>query len=136
MRKFSAGVVRPEDLRDGPQRETIVEVFEHEVHGCAVLVFESGNQFYCWNNYARILNKAWGYDSEDWLKQELELELGYYTDKKTDTQKETINIRPISPAKTAQNGDAPTGKLPLPPSSGAVPRRDMDDDIPFMCEWR
>ena len=92
MRKYSAGVIKPEDLHDGPRQEKIVNVFEHEKHGCAVLQFESGDQLYCWNNYARILSKAWGYDSENWLDQELELSLGHYTDKKTDTEKETVDI--------------------------------------------
>ena len=72
MRKYSGGIIKPEDLYDGPRRETIVAVSENEKHGCAVLHFESGDQFYCWNNYTRILNKAWGYESENWLEQELE----------------------------------------------------------------
>ena len=87
MRKYSAGIIKPEDLHDGPRLEKIVDVSENEKHGCAVLQFESGDQLYCWNNYARILSKAWGYDSEYWLDQELELSLGHYTDRKTDTRK-------------------------------------------------
>ncbi len=64
MRKYSSGVIKPEDLHEGPRVEKIVNVFEHEKHGCLVLEFESGDQFYCWNNYARILSKAWGYESD------------------------------------------------------------------------
>ena len=61
--------------RGGKRSSTFLE---NEKHGCAVLQFESGDQFYCWNNYARILNKAWGYDSEHWIDQEMELSLGHY----------------------------------------------------------
>jgi len=131
MRKYSAGIITPEELRDGPQRETIVDVFEHETHGCAVLVFESGNQFYCWNNYARILSKAWGYSSDDWLNQEVELSLGHYTDRKTDKQKETVTLCAISPAKAAQNGGALANSPPLPPSRTVTANDDIADDIPF-----
>jgi hypothetical protein len=123
-RKYSGGVIRPEDLYDGPQVEKIVNVYAHEKHTCLVLELESGNQFYCWSNYARILNKAWGYESERWLEQEFELSLGHYTDKKTDppTEKETINIRAISPAKPeALNGDVPAKSR----------KDDLSDEIPF-----
>ncbi len=133
MRKYAAGIIKPEDLHDGSRLEKIVEISENDKYGCAVLEFESGNQLFCWNNYARILTKAWGYDSENWLDQELELSLGHYLDKKTDTQKETIDLRTISPAKPGAF-NAP-GKAIAP--SGAAPRgNDMDDDIPFAPEWR
>jgi hypothetical protein len=134
LRKYGAGVIRPEDLYDGPRVEKIIHTFEHEKHGCLVLELESGDQFYCWKSYARILSKAWGYDSQDFIGQELEFSLGHYTDKKTDppTQKETIDVRPISPAKTAQNGGAVASKPPLSLSKTATPRQDdMDDSIPF-----
>jgi hypothetical protein len=133
MRKYSAGVIKPEDLHAGPRVEKIINVFEHEKHGCAVLLFESGDELYCWNNYARVLNKAWGYESENWLGQELELSLGHYTDKKTETEKETIVVRAISPAKPGTNGGASKAIVPGGPTSM---RGAMDDEIPFMCEWR
>ena len=114
MRKYSAGVIRPEDLYDGPRVEKIINIFKHEKHGCPVLEFESGDQFYCWSNQARILNKAWGYFSDDWLGQEVELSLGHYTDKKTDppTEKETIAVKAISPAKATAGNNG--GSLPAP----------------------
>ena len=125
MRKYATGVIKPEDLYEGPLLEKIINVSEHEKFGCPVLQLESGDQFYCWNNHVRVLNKAWGYDSENWIGQELELSLGHYLDKKTETQKETINIRAVSPPKPAI-------------VAGALPSRraDMDDDIPFAPEWR
>lgn len=132
MRKYATGVViKPEDLHDGKRREKIVAVSENEKYGCAVLEFESGNSLYCWNT--RILNKAWGYDSIFWIDQELELELDHYTDKKTDTQKETVKIVPISPAKPGAFDEVP-GKAIAP--TGASLRQILDDDIPFAPEWR
>ena len=131
MRKYSGGIIKPEDLHDGPRRERIVAVSENEKYGCAVLEFESGDSLYCWNNYARILTKAWGYESENWLEQELECSLGHYPDKKTDTEKETVNIRPISPAKPGAFDPPAKGKA-IAPSGGAASSRDvLDDDIPF-----
>jgi hypothetical protein len=131
MRKYSGGLIKPEALHDGPLVEKIVNVYENEKYGCAVLQFESGNEFYCWNNYARVLSKTWGHDSEHWIDQELELKLGHYPDKKTNTEKETIDIWPISPAKPGALDKAPSKKAIAP--AGAAPSRnsDMDDDIPF-----
>src|SRR5262245_61479865 len=59
MRKYSASVIRPEDLHDGPRVEKIINIFEHDKHNCAVLEFESGDQLYLWRNLARVLHKAW-----------------------------------------------------------------------------
>jgi hypothetical protein len=114
MRKYGGGVIRPEDLYDGPLVEKIINVYEHAKHNCAVLELESGNQLFLWNNLARVLNKAWGWESEYWLGQELELSLGHYTDRKTDppTEKECIDIRAISPAKLGANGSAPSKAVP------------------------
>jgi hypothetical protein len=132
MRKFSAGVVMPEHLHDGPRVETIVKISEHPKHGCAVLEFESGDQLYLWSNLARVLYKAWGHNSEDYLGQEVELSLGQYLDKKFDPPepKETINIRAVSPAKPGANGSA--ALRPLPPSKVTTSiKDDLDDSSPF-----
>jgi hypothetical protein len=144
MRKYSAGVIRPEDLYDGPRTEKIINIFESEKHGCAVLELESGDQLYLWNSNARILNKAWGYDSADWFGQELELSLGHYTDKKTDppTEKETVVVKPISPRKMGDSGAPSTPTAPLsasktlPASAAGGAGGKMDDEIPFAPEWR
>jgi hypothetical protein len=130
MRKYSAGVIMPENLSDEPQTEKIINIYEHEKHKCAVLEFESGNELYLWGNLARVLYKAWGYDSQDWLNQEVELKLGHYLDKKTDppTEKECINIRAVSPAKQGTNSGAPVPALSKIMSGRAG---DMDDEIPW-----
>jgi hypothetical protein len=128
MRKYSAGIITSDDLHDGPQTEKIINIYENEKHKCAVLEFESGNQLYLWGNLARVLYKAWGYDSGDWLNQEVELKLGHYLDKKAvpPTEKDCIVIRAVSPAKPKPNGGTP-----VPALSAADKRGDMDDDIPW-----
>jgi hypothetical protein len=136
MREFSASVIMPEDLHDGPRVEKIVKISkkETEKYTCAVLEFESGDQVYIWPGQARILNKAWGYSSAGWLGQELELSLGHYIDKKTGTEKETIDVRAVSPRKeiAAGNGSGTEVVASKPVSL----RKEMDDDIPFAPEWR
>jgi hypothetical protein len=129
MRKYSAGVIRPEDLYDGPRVEKIINIFEHEKHNCAVLELESGDQLFLWGNLARVLYKAWGYNSDDWLGQEVELSLGHYLDKKTDppTEKECIAIRAVSPAKEGANSGAPVPALSKARTVGGG----MDDEVPF-----
>ena len=44
MRKYSSGPIKPDDVRDGPRQEKIVNVYEHEKYGCPVLEFESGDR--------------------------------------------------------------------------------------------
>jgi hypothetical protein len=116
--------------------EKIINIFEHEKHNCAVLELESGDQLFLWNNLARVLNRAWGYESEDWIGFEVELSLGHYLDKKTDppTEKECIAIRAISPAKATGNGGVASkdGAQGGPVSL----RRALDDEIPFAPERR
>ena len=129
MRRYSSSVIRPENLHDdgGTRDEAIVNISHNEKYNCAVLEFESGDQLYLWNDNARILNRAWGYESEGWIGQQLQLTIGHYLDKKTDppTQKETIVVRPISPARTGANGGTLTTK-PLPSL-----KDDMDNSVPF-----
>lgn len=133
MRKYSAGVIRLEDLYDGPRVEKIIKISEKETerYTCAVLEFESGDQLYLWNNQARILNNAWGYDSGDWLGQELELSLGHYTDKKTETEKENIIVKPISPRKGAAGNSGGAAVVAIKPMEKPSLRDKMLDEIPF-----
>jgi hypothetical protein len=84
-----------------------------------------------WNNQARILNNAWGYDSGDWLGQELELSLGHYTDKKTETEKENIIVKPISPRKGAAGNSGGAAVVAIKPMEKPSLRDKMLDEIPF-----
>ena len=132
-RKFSAGPIKPDDVRDAARTERIINIYEHEKYRCLVLELESGDTFNLNGTNTKILNKAWGYESDGWLGQELELSLGFYKDWKDDppSDKETVKVRAISPAKPpeAQNG----GGAVVPVPKSFPPKRDaMDDEIPFI----
>lgn len=96
MRKYGSIFLKPDNVRDGPLLDRIVNVFEK--YNCPVLELESGDQFSVNNSNTRILGKAYGWDSDSWIGQTIELSLGYYTDKRGEQpeEKETVVIRPIS----------------------------------------
>jgi hypothetical protein len=140
MRQYASTYVKPDNVRDGPIQTRIANLFESEQTGRPVLELETGSQFTLNDSNTNTLIKAWGYKSEDWIGQELELFLGTYKDWKSDppTDKETVKVRAISPAKTpTADGGAPTVSKLLPRASrpgaaGGPPKRDdMDDSIPF-----
>ena len=133
MRKYASTHVKPDHVRDGPIQTQIVNVFESEQYGRPVLELETGSQFTLNEGNNDTLIKAWGHDSVDWIGQEIELVLGHYQDRKTNppTEKETVKVRAVSPAKTAQNGGAPVNK-PLPaPKPVTRLGDDPDDGVPF-----
>jgi hypothetical protein len=146
MRQYASTYIKPDNVRDGPIQTRIVNVFEGERHGRPVLELETGSQFTLNDGNTNTLIKAWGYKSEDWIGQEIELLLGTYKDWRSDpiVDKETVKVRAISPAKSAAaNGGAPAeSKPPLPASrtaasgGAATLRGEMDDEIPFAPEWR
>src|SRR5262245_52851775 len=122
MRRYGAGPVRPDDVRDGPRQEKIVDVSIDEKYDCGVLHFESCDRLMLFNTNARAMNKAYGFDSNDWLGQTIELALGHYTDK-DGAEKECVVLRPISVRQGADNGK---GAIALPSRAD-----DLDDGIPF-----
>jgi hypothetical protein len=134
MREFASKYIKPDQVRDGPITTRIVSVFESEKLGRPVLELENGSQFTLNETNNNTLIKAWGYKSEDWVGQELELSLGFYKDWKTDppVDKETVKVRAISPPKPATgNSGVPSGPA-LPPSRAvAAPKDDMSDEVPF-----
>jgi hypothetical protein len=126
MRKYGAGPVRPDDVRDGSRQEKIADVSIDEKYNCAVLHFESGDRLMLNATNARAMNKAFGWHSNDWLDQVIELSLGHYTDNRgpQPEQKETVVVRAISARQpSADNGGT---KAALPSR-----RDDLDDEIPF-----
>jgi hypothetical protein len=129
MREFSAGLITAEDLHDGPRVEKIVRFRKKKPRNTPVLCSNSKAAIRSISGQASILNKAWGYDGTGWLDQELELSLGHYTDKKTGTEKETIDVRAISPRKeiAAGNGSGTEVVASKPVSL----RKEMDDEVPF-----
>jgi hypothetical protein len=134
MRQYASTYVKPDNVRDGPIQTRIINVFESERHGRPVLELETGSQFTLNDGNVNTLIKAWGYKSDDWIGQELVLELGTYKDWRADppVDKETVRVRAISPAKTAAGNSGEQSKPPLPPSrTVAAKKDDMDDAIHF-----
>ena len=126
MRKYGAGFVKPEDVRDGPRQEKIVNVYISEKFKCPVLDFESGDQLSLNMTNTRAMNRAYTTESDNWLEQVVELSLGHYTDNRDGKEKETVVVRPISvrqPSPDNGGGKAITPRLP--------PRDDLKDDVPF-----
>jgi hypothetical protein len=136
-RKYASKYVKPDNVRDEPIQTRVVNVFEEERYGRLTLELETGSQFSLNDGNTNALIKAWGHDTDDWIGLELALELGTYKDWREEppTEKETVRVRAISPAKAAQNGGAPANKPPLPPSRIASQRGDMDDEIPFVLAF-
>jgi len=122
MKKYATSIILPEDLHDGPRREMIVNIYISDKHDVPVLVFESGNELFAWANIARVLARAYGYNSDDWRGQTVELSLGSYTDRKTGEIKETILIKAIS---RDGNGEVPR-------ADPAKLAKDLSDEIPFV----
>jgi hypothetical protein len=138
MREFAGSkYIKPDQVRDGPIQTRVVNVFKSEQHGRPVLELEDGSQFTLNDSNNNALMKAWGYNSDDWIGQEIELFLGTYKNWRTDppSDAETVKVKAVSPAKTAQNGGMAVSKPPLPPSrtaaAAAARKDDLDDSIPF-----
>jgi hypothetical protein len=130
-RKYASKYVKPDNVRDGPIQTRILNVFEDERYSRLMLELETGSQFALNDGNTNSLIKAWGHDTDTWIGRELQLELGTYMDWRADPpeEKETVRVRAVSPAKTA-DGSVPASK-PLPPSRVATSSKDMDDSIPF-----
>jgi hypothetical protein len=117
MKQYGASAfIGVENLRDGPRQETIAAVALGKFDRPTV-TFESGDQFSLNKTNTRILIKAYGPNSKDWTGKTIELFIGTATYNKE--ERESVVVRPISPAKQPE---APT---PAPPKA------DMNDDIPF-----
>jgi hypothetical protein len=130
-RKYASKYIKPDNVRDGPIQTRIVNVFEEERYGRLTLELENGSQFSLNEGNNNTLIKAWGHETDNWIGLEIELFLDTYKDFREGIEKETVRVRAISAAKTAQNGGAPENKPPLPPSRVAASAKDMDDEVPF-----
>lgn len=146
MRQYGTGFVKPDDVRDGPRGDRIKGIHEDLKYNHAVLELESGDQFSVNATNNRILIKAWGWESEDWLGQEIEFGLGHYKDWEANPpqEKETVVVRPVSapkntvsaPKRTATNPKPIAGEVSgLAGNGGAIAlpsqRDHLDDEIPF-----
>ena len=139
MRKFGTGFIKPEDVRENPIRARIVIVLEElDKYGQPVIELDTGAQFSLNRTNNDILLRAWGYDSKNWPDQEIEFFHGTYRDRETDAEKETVKVRPISPAKSATSNNSGTENkppLPAPMSRPAPLAMDLDDEVPFVLAF-
>ena len=115
MSKYFGGVfLKVEDIKArGPIRLEIVDVSEGR-YDKPDLSFEDGTRLSCNATNGRVLARAYGFDSDDWIDKEVELVVGeiQYQGK----PQETVLIKPISP----------------PIENKAPPKRDdPNDHIPF-----
>src|SRR5262249_30072762 len=137
MRKYATGFIKPDDVRDGPLQDRIVNVYESEEFQRPVLELASGNQFIVNNTNCAILNRAWGWKSEDWLEQDLEFLLGHYKDWRENPPKEceTVVLHPLSPRKASASGGAKPsadgGGAKATPAPARTASDDLNDDVPF-----
>jgi hypothetical protein len=133
MKKYGAGIVKPDDVRDGPRTEKIVNVYVSEKFDRPVLVLESGDEFMVNQTNARVLCRAYGFNSDDWVGHTVELSIGTYVDRQDGETKDTVMLKAISSRDdSGANGSQPS-KPPAPPTSTLLPakRDDMSDEIPF-----
>ena len=131
MRNFAPKYIKPDQVRDGRITTRILNVFESERYNRPVLELENGSEFTLNDTNNRILMNAWGYESNEWIGQEIQFVLGTYKDWKTDppVDKETVKVIAVSPAKTAPGN---SGALPAPVSRvSPLLKDDLDDSVPF-----
>ena len=110
---FGCVFLKVEDIRvSGPIRVRITDVSEGQF-GKPDLTFHDRTQLSLNVTNVRVLVRAYGMDSDDWLDKEVELEVGeiQYQGKPQDI----ILLKPISP----------------PIENKAPPKPDLDDEIPF-----
>jgi hypothetical protein len=133
VRKYTSGVVMPEDLRDGPRTERIISVYINEKHDVPVLEFESGDQLFAWPSIGRVLARAYGYETDDWRGHIVKLSHGTYPDRKTGETKDTIIIEAVSSRDGTGNSGAQRmdpAKLPAPVAKRTI-ADDLSDEMPF-----
>jgi hypothetical protein len=116
MRKYTGtSFIKFDEVKSRPMVETIHEVVEGK-YDKANLKFESGRQFSLNATNCRVLAKAYGQDSNEWLGCEIELYAGKL--EYNGSENDAVLVRPISTTKN-QN----------PAQPKAEP--DFDDQIPF-----
>jgi hypothetical protein len=133
-RKFASKYIKPDSVRDGAIETRIINVYEDAQYSRLMIELETGSQFGLNDSNTNRLIQAWGSDTNNWIGQELALELGTYKDwREGGVEKETVRVRAISPANAAPSSGASGSKKPvLPPVRKPAPGRDdMDDQIPF-----
>jgi hypothetical protein len=127
MRKFSGVTfIKVADVRNGPLEMQIAAVKEGK-YGKPDLVFESGEMLGLNASNNRILMRAYGPNSDDWIGKKIELTLGQLSFE--GELQDAVIVKPIdAPISPSQKTPAPQETL-----SKASPKKrdDMDDEILF-----
>jgi hypothetical protein len=135
MRQYSSGFIKPDNVRDGPLLAHIVNVFISEKFNRPVLELDTGEQFTVNTTNNRVLVKAYGPKSEDWIGHQIKLALGHYKDwtKDPPVDAETVTLEAVTPRQGAAGNGAhriDPAQLPAPIKKHTL-EEDLDDEIPF-----
>jgi hypothetical protein len=107
--------LKVDDIKaSGPIQVTITDVSEGRF-GKPDLTFDDGTRLSCNGTNGRVLARAYGLESDDWVDKRVELVVGGI--KYDGKMNEAILVKPISPAIENKS----------PPKRGG----DLDDEIPF-----
>jgi hypothetical protein len=123
MRKFSGkNFVKVNDVRDGPIEGRVAGISEGN-YGKPDLILESGDTLSVNATNNKILMRAYGPNSDDWIGKEVELFLGEieYQGK----MQEAVLVRPISPLVKAKE------QTKLKQATGDGKPFDDSSEIPF-----
>src|SRR5262245_24120149 len=111
---FGNAFLKVEDIKaSGPKRVTIVDVVEGRFDK-PNLVFDDDTQLGCNATNGRVLRKAYGSETDDWVEKEVELVVG-----EIDYQgkpQEAVLVKPISPPienKKPAKQDDPSDAIPF-----------------------
>jgi hypothetical protein len=117
MKQFSGeAYIKVDDVRDGPLTMRIAAV-KQGGFGRPDLVFQSGEIFSLNQTNNRILVRAYGDESKDWIVKQIQLALGKA--KYKGELHDSVVVKPLDP---------PVEKItPI----ASKPASDMDDEIPF-----
>jgi hypothetical protein len=116
MRKYSGETyIKTVDVRGGPLRAKIAVVREGQ-YGRPDLVFETGEILSLNATNNKILIRAYGPNSEDWIGKEIELFLGEVEYQKK--MREAVIVRPVSPPLWSS-------------AQERAPTTEFADEIPF-----
>lgn len=118
MRRFSGNhYVKIDDVRDGPIQAAIAAVKMGRFDK-PELVLESGDILSLNATNNKVLERAYGRNSDDWIGKEVEMVLGELEFQ--GKMQPAVIVKPISPALKRED------QTKLPPVSD-----DMNDGIPF-----
>ena len=119
MRKYSGKTfIKVDDVRGGPIQAKIAAVKEGQFDK-PDLVFEDGDSFGLNATNTKMLIRAYGPESKNWIEKEIELFLGEI--KYDGKLQEAVLVKPISPQIAAKQRTAAAEKLGDDEPSDSIP---------------